>query len=125
MKKEAGGAGEKTGRREILKSFNSRTKDMVENIVIDWMTKYYIDDSNLAVADYEDAAQIQKWVTGVWGRITHQILGSGLPRSEDLQKLAAYYFNDQISGHRHYDKIRPHLPGQGKKAADTEDRPTA
>jgi hypothetical protein len=110
---------------EILKSFNSRTRNMVENIVIDWMTKYYIDDSNLAVSDYDDPAQIQNWVKGVWGRITHQILGSGLPRSGDLEKLAAHYFNDQISGHKFYDRIRPHLPGQAKKVADAEERPTA
>jgi|GEM_PF-2362502 len=75
------------------------------------MNKYALDDSNLAVEDFNDPAKIKPWVDGVWGRITHQLSESGWPYdNQKVMALAGKYFYDQVSDHKFYDKLKPHLP---------------
>jgi hypothetical protein len=89
---------------------DSTTAEVVEDIVIDWMNKYSLDDGNLAVTDFDNPEQIKAWVAGVWGRITHQ-LNAGLPYDENtLVAYAGECFYNQVSRHRSYEKIKPYLP---------------
>lgn len=46
----------KSQRRRRL---DSTTADIVEDIVIDWMNKYSLEDGNLAVTDFENSEQIK------------------------------------------------------------------
>ncbi|MEK9160661.1 MAG: hypothetical protein AAB440_01315 [Patescibacteria group bacterium] len=94
-------------------SLDKITKDVVENIVIDWMNKYALEDSNLAIRDYDNPEQIKTWVRGVWGRIKHQLDESGFPTGgEKIMNLAGFYFHDQIKGHHRYEALKPYLPGE-------------
>lgn len=94
-----------------LRSLDSTTADIIEDVVIDWMNKYSLEDGNLAVTDFDDPGQIKKWVEGVWGRITHQLSESGLPYDNNsVVGHAGKCFFEQISEHEFYEKLKPHLP---------------
>jgi hypothetical protein len=89
------------------------TKDIIENIVIDWMNKYALEGSNLAIQNYDDPEQIKTWVQGVWGRIKHQLDDSGFPfKSGKIMNIAGFSFHDQIKGHPRYKALKPHLPAE-------------
>ncbi|TSC85656.1 MAG: hypothetical protein G01um10148_1042 [Parcubacteria group bacterium Gr01-1014_8] len=94
-----------------FRQLNATTRDVIESVVIDWIDKYYIENSNLAVKHFNNPEEIKLWVQGVWGRITHQLSGSGLPYNNDvILANAGKSFFDLISRHREYEKIKPHLP---------------
>ncbi|MBY0110433.1 hypothetical protein K2Y00_00275 [Patescibacteria group bacterium] len=94
-----------------LGSIDKLTKDIIENTVIEWMNKYALTDSNLAIQNYDDPEQIKTWVRGVWGRIKHQLDDSGFPTGgKNIMSIAGYYFHDQIKGHPRYEALKPHLP---------------
>lgn len=94
-----------------FRQLNATTKDIVETIVIDWINKYYLEDSNLAIKNFDDSAQVRAWVTGVWGRISHQLSESGLKYdNSSVLAHAGKVFYEQIGHLAAYEKLRPHLP---------------
>ena len=95
----------------VHRRLDTITRDVIEDVVIDWMNKYPIEGGNLAVGDFDNPEKIQLWAQGVWGRIAHQLSESGLPYDNaEILLTAGKVFFDQISGHPMYDKIKPHLP---------------
>ncbi len=99
------------GREKRFRRLNATTRDIIENIVIDWINKYYLEDSNLAIKNYDDAEQVRAWVTGVWGRISHQLSQSGLKYDNNsVLAHAGKVFFEQIGHLAVYEKLKPHLP---------------
>lgn len=94
-----------------FRKLNATTKDVIENIVIDWMNKYPLTDGNLAVKDFDNPEAVRGWVTGVWGRISHQLSQSGLKYDNNsVLSQAGKSFYEQVSHLATYERIRPHLP---------------
>lgn len=119
MVKEAVSGGAK--KPEILKSFNGRIRNATENIVIDWIDKYFLNDSNLALIDFDDReklkAQVLGWTGGVVERIRHQLVLSGFRGSDKIEPLIGYYLHDHLSHYPRYAEIREFLPA-GVRAYD-------
>lgn len=99
---------------EIAMDFVNR--DIIESVVIDWLNKYPLQGENeLSVKNPNDPAQIKLWISGVWGRITHQILSSGLPFDDSLiLNIARNSLYDQLAPHPWYEKVKPYLPQKPK-----------
>lgn len=75
------------------------------------MNKYGLQEGNLAVTDFDDGEQIKQWVTGVWGRITHQLKGSGMPFGDgEVMEYARVVLYRQLVGHEYFEKLLPYLP---------------
>ncbi|MBY0539380.1 hypothetical protein K2P56_03025 [Patescibacteria group bacterium] len=136
MKREANGPSRDDSKPEILKSFNSRIRNATEDAVIDWVTKYFLDDSNLALINFDDKnklkAQISGWTTGVVERIRHQLVDSGFRGSDRIEPLIGYYLYEHLRGYPRYTEIRDFLPfgvrsydPSLQKKVDAEDRPAA
>lgn len=86
---------------------------MVENIVLDWLNKYPLESSQnqLSITDPTDKTQVKLWVTGVWGRISHQLRDSGLPvDNKKIMAMAREIFNREASRHRWFEQIKNSLP---------------
>lgn len=92
-------------------AIDAATSEAIEDVVIDWLNKYAPDGSNLAITDYDNREQIERWVHGVWGRITHQLAESGLPYPTNaIIALAGKAFYLHICAHPQYGKLRRYLP---------------
>jgi hypothetical protein len=98
--------------REYQVSFDEINRDIIDSVVVDWLNKYPLQgESALSVVDPDDAESVKTWVNGVWGRITHQIVSSGLPfDNAQILKVARKTFYAQLSAHPWYEKIKPYLP---------------
>lgn len=85
----------------------------VESVVLDWLNKYPLEShsGHLSVADPNNKDQVRVWVSGVWGRITHQLKDSGLPVDNNkILNLARKVFNTEIAKHPWYELIKDDLP---------------
>lgn len=67
----------KNKKPEAWRRFNATTRDLVETVVDDWIIKYSLDSGNLPVHN-ADRETVRQWITGVHGRATHQLMGSGM-----------------------------------------------
>ena len=97
-------------------------KDTIEAVVVDWMNKYPLDgslstsdDLRLSVKGPEDIEGMKFWAQGVWGRITHEVLNSGLPYdNNEILKIALNVFYAELSRHPWFEQLKPFLPKKSK-----------
>ena len=86
---------------------------MVESVVLDWLNKYPLESptGKLSVENPADKEQVKQWVTGVWGRISHQLTDSGLPiDNRKILAMARDVFNREVARHPWYEQIKDLLP---------------
>lgn len=103
----------KTIRPEAWRRFNATTRDLVETVVDDWIIKYSLDSGNLPVHN-ADRETVRQWITGVHGRASHQLMGSGMkgfsysnPHAEALIGYFFYLYLSKQSWYAQFSKEHP------------------